>query len=191
MNTIPRYLKKGDKIGIVSPAGYMPVEKMQACIESLDAWGYTVQLGATTHSNSSNYFSGTDDERLEDLQHMLDDHSVKAVLCARGGYGLSRIIERISFKRFLKRPKWIIGFSDITVLHAHIYSNFKIASLHAPMAAAFLDGDVDNAYLHSLRDVLEGKPSHYECPSHPMNRNGMVKGQLVGGNLSLLAHLSG
>jgi muramoyltetrapeptide carboxypeptidase len=191
MSTIPPYLKKGDKIGIVSPAGYMPVEKMQACIESLDAWGYNVQLGTTTHSNSSNYFSGTDDERLEDLQNMLDDHSVKAVLCARGGYGMSRIIDRISFKRFLKRPKWIIGFSDITVLHAHIYSNFKIASLHAPMAAAFMDGDGDNPYLRSLRDVLEGKPSHYECPAHQMNRNGMVKGQLVGGNLALLAHLSG
>src|SRR4029079_12012565 len=157
MSTIQPYLKKGDKIGIVSPAGYMPVEKMQSCIESLDSWGYTVQLGSTTHSNSNNYFSGTDDEMLEDLQNMLDDHSVKAILCARGGYGMSRIIDRINFKRFCKRPKWIIGFSDITVLHSHIYSNFKIASLHAPMAAAFNETDADNPYLRSLRDVLEGK----------------------------------
>src|SRR6476620_11177145 len=191
MSKIPRYLKKGDTIGIVAPAGYMPIEKMQTCIETLDSWGYNVELGKTTHSESSNYFSGTDEERLEDLQRMMDDSNIKAILCARGGYGMSRIIDRINFKRFCKRPKWIIGFSDITVLHAHLYSNFKIASMHAPMAAAFNDIEGENPYIRSLCDVLEGKPSHYECAAHPMNRNGMVKGQLVGGNLSLLSHLSG
>src|SRR5881275_3738406 len=104
MSSIPPYLKKGDTIGIVAPAGFMPIEKMQTCIETLDAWGYTVKLGTTTHSNSENYFSGTDEERLQDLQQMLDDPSINAVLCARGGYGLSRIIDRISFKKFRKHP---------------------------------------------------------------------------------------
>jgi muramoyltetrapeptide carboxypeptidase len=189
--TIPGYLQKGDTIGIVAPAGFMPIEKMQTCIETLDSWGYTVQLGTTTHSNSQNYFSGTDEERLNDLQQMLDDRNIKAVLCARGGYGISRIIDQINFKKFRKHPKWIIGFSDITVLHSHIFSNYKIASLHAPMAAAFNDGEFNNPYILSLKDALEGTPSHYECGPHAFNKTGEAKGQLVGGNLSLLAHLIG
>src|SRR5215208_1216720 len=143
MSKIPPYLKKGDTIGIVAPAGFMHIEKMQACIETLDSWGYNVQLGATTHSNSQNYFSGTDEERLNDLQQMMDDRNIKAILCARGGYGVGRIIDRINFKKFSKHPKWIIDFSDISVLHAHLYSNYKIASLHAPMAAAFNNAEVN------------------------------------------------
>lgn len=188
---IPPYLKKGDTIGIVAPAGFMPIEKMQACIDTLDSWGYNVQLGETTHSQSHNYFSGSDEERLKDLQQMMDDRNISAILCARGGYGTSRIIDRIHFKKFRKHPKWIIGFSDITVLHAHLFSNYGIASLHAPMAAAFNDGEFNNPYILSLKDALEGKPAHYECASHAFNRQGEVKGQLVGGNLSLLAHLVG
>jgi len=188
---IPPYLQKGDTIGIVAPAGFMPIEKMQTCIETLDSWGYTVQMGATTHSNSENYFSGTDEERLNDLQQMLDDRNIKAILCARGGYGMSRIIDRISFRKFRKHPKWIIGFSDITVLHAHLFSNYKIASLHAPMAAAFNDGAFNNPYILSLKDALQGIPSYYECGPHAYNKIGEAKGELVGGNLSLLAHLIG
>lgn len=189
--SIPPYLQKGDTIGITAPAGFMPIEKMQSCIETLDSWGYTVQLGTTTHSSSQNYFSGSDEERLNDLQQMLDNRNIKALLCARGGYGMSRIIDRIDFKKFRKHPKWIIGFSDITVLHSHIFFNYKIASLHAPMAAAFNDGEFNNAYILSLKDALEGKPLHYECPSHAFNKTGETKGQLIGGNLSLLAHLTG
>lgn len=188
---IPPYLEKGDTIGIVAPAGFMPIEKMQACIDTLDSWGYTVQLGTTTHSSSQNYFSGTDDERLTDLQEMLDDRNVKAILCARGGYGTSRIIDRINFKKFRKHPKWIIGFSDITVLHAHIFCNYKTASMHAPMAAAFNDGEITNPYIISLKEALEGKPSYYECVAHAFNKAGEAKGQLIGGNLSLLVHLIG
>lgn len=188
---IPPYLQRGDTIGIVAPAGFMPIEKMQTCIETLDDWGYTVQLGATTHSNSQNYFSGTDDERLNDLQQMLDDRNIKAILCARGGYGTGRIIDQIDFKKFEKHPKWIIGFSDITVLHCHIFSNYKIASLHAPMAAAFNDSEFDNPYILSLKNALEGKPAHYECAAQGFNKTGEAKGILVGGNLSLLAHLIG
>ncbi|MFL5811697.1 MAG: LD-carboxypeptidase [Flavisolibacter sp.] len=190
MIRIPPYLKKGDVIGIVAPAGYMPVEKMQNCIETFDAWGYTVQLGATTHSQSQNYFSGTDDERLADLQRMMDDRKIKAILCARGGYGVSRIIDQINFNSFKKHPKWIIGFSDITVLHTHILSKYQIASLHAPMAAAFNETEM-NPYLLSVKSAIEGERANYECAIHPFNQTGKAKGQLVGGNLSLLAHLIG
>ena len=191
MSKIPPYLKKGDTIGIVAPAGFMPIEKMQSCIETLDSWGYTVELGSTTHSDSVNYFSGTDEERLQDLQHMLDNKHIKAILCARGGYGVSRIIDKINFKKFRKHPKWIIGFSDITVLHSHIYKKFKIASLHAPMAAAFNEGEMDNPFLKSLKDSLNGQPQVYECNSNELNRAGHAKGILVGGNLCLMAHMIG
>jgi muramoyltetrapeptide carboxypeptidase len=187
----PPYLKKGDTIGIVAPAGYMPIEKMQACIETLDHWGYNVELGPTTHSHSTNYFSGTDEERLADLQQMLDSKKISAILCARGGYGISRIIDRLDFKKFRKNPKWVIGFSDITVLHSHLYANYKIASFHAPMAAAFNDGEADNPYILSIRDALEGRKATYECNGGPFNKSGVAEGQLVGGNLTLLAHLIG
>ena len=191
MITLPPYLKKGDTIGIVAPAGFMPLEKMETCVNTLQDWGYTVKLGATTHSNSSNYFSGTDEERLNDLQEMLDDKEVNAILCARGGYGVSRIIDRLSFKKFKKHPKWIVGFSDITVLHAHIYSKYGIASLHAPMAAAFNDGGFSNVYIESLKNALEGLPANYECAVHEFNKPGTAEGELIGGNLTLLAHLIG
>ena len=188
---IPPYLKKGDTIGIVAPSGHMAIEKMQTCIETLDSWGYNVKLGATTHSNSANYFSGNDEERLNDLQEMMDDKKVNAILCARGGYGMSRIIDDLSFKRFKKNPKWIIGYSDITVLHSHLHTNYNIASLHAPMAAAFNDGVLDNPYVLSIRKALEGEPAEYEAASHEYNKAGSAEGELVGGNLSLLAHLIG
>jgi muramoyltetrapeptide carboxypeptidase len=188
---IPPYLKKGDTIGIIAPAGFMPIEKMQTCIETLDAWGYTVEMGSTTHCESQNYFSGTDDERLHDLQRMMDDKNIKAILCARGGYGVSRIIDRLNFKQFRKHPKWIIGFSDITVLHSHLYTNYEIASLHAPMAAAFNDGEYNNIYIQSIKKTLEGEKQEYESAPNEFSQYGSAKGELVGGNLSLLAHLIG
>ncbi len=130
MANIPAYLKKGDTIGMVSPAGFMEYEKMGTCIRTLQNWGYNVITGDTTKSKSLNYFSGTDEERINDLQKMLDNKEIKAIFCARGGYGVSRIIDRLNFKNFKKNPKWIIGYSDITVLHAHLYSRYNIASLH-------------------------------------------------------------
>src|SRR3954471_18156058 len=117
MVKVPAYLKKGDTIGIVCPAGYMPMEKVETCIGVLQEWGYKVKVGRTVGGQSGNYFSGPDDERLADFQQMLDDDEVNAILCGRGGYGTSRIIDQVSFKKFKKHPKWIVGFSDITVLH--------------------------------------------------------------------------
>lgn len=187
----PPYLQPGDTIGITCPAGYMAAAKAQTCIDTLQQWGYLVKVGKTLGSESATYFSGTDDERLRDFQEMLDDESVKAILCGRGGYGMGRIIDRIDFRAFKKKPKWIVGFSDITVLHAHLYSNYKIASLHAPMAAAFNEDGFNNEFVQSLKNALEGKVARYQCDVHELNHRGEAVGELVGGNLSLLAHLVG
>lgn len=188
---IPPYLKKGDTIGIVCPAGYMPKEKMKACLQVLQSnWGYKVKEGKTLGSGD-NYFSGSDQERLDDLQEMLDDPTVKAVLCARGGYGVGRIIDGINFKHFRKHPKWLIGFSDITVLHSHIHTLYQIASLHAPMAAAFQNDGNKNEYVQSLQKALTGKKGNYGSSVHPFNHPGKATGVLVGGNLALVSHLVG
>jgi muramoyltetrapeptide carboxypeptidase len=187
----PPYLQKGDSIGIICPAGYMAIEKVQTCINILQEWGYQVKVGKTVGSDSPNYFSGTDEERLGDFQQMLDDDEMKAVLCARGGYGMGRIIDKIDFSKFKKQPKWIVGYSDITVLHSHLYSNYYISSLHSPMAGAFNDEGYKNEYILSLKNALEGKKLKYSCPVHEFNRKGEAIGELVGGNLALLAHLVG
>lgn len=191
MSKIPPYLQKGDTIGIVCPAGFMAADKVETCIRTLREWGFAVKTGKTVGGNSATYFSGTDEERLADLQQMLDDDEVKAVLCGRGGYGTGRIITKINFKKFSKRPKWIIGYSDITVIHSHLYSNYNISSLHSPMAGAFNDGGADNEFVLSLKNALEGREADYRCDPHPLNRTGKATGELVGGNLSLLAHLTG
>ncbi|MEO6136414.1 MAG: LD-carboxypeptidase [Ginsengibacter sp.] len=190
MTIIPPYLKPGDTIGLVCPAGFMPVEKYQTCIETLNSWGFKVKVGKTP-GHQFHYFSGTDEERTSDLQHMMDDKKIKAILCARGGYGTGRIIDELDFKKFKQRPKWIIGFSDITVLGSHLYSNFKIASLHAPMAAAFNDGEFKNPYIQSLREALIGKKAAYTTKPDTMDQPGKGSGMLLGGNLSLIANLIG
>ena len=189
MIKIPPYLKKGDTIGITCPAGYMAEAKAETCIKTLQSWGFEVMVGKTLGSRSKNYFSGTDEVRRNELQAMLDDESIKAILCGRGGYGVTRIIDELDFTAFKKNPKWIIGFSDITVLHAHLYTKIKTASLHAPMASAFNEGE--NKYIRSLQNAITGKKAKYICAIHPFNRQGNVTAELVGGNLSLLVHLTG
>lgn len=191
MIKIPPYLKKSDTIGIVCPAGYMALDKVQTCITTLQEWGYNVKVGKTVGGDSQTYFSGTDEERLADFQQMLDDDEVKTILCGRGGYGIGRIIDKIDFKKFRKQPKWIVGYSDITVLHSHLYSNYYISSLHAPMAGAFNEEGYKNEFVLSLKNVLQGKRIKYSCPAHEFNRKGEAVGELTGGNLALLAHLTG
>lgn len=186
----PGYLQKGDTIGVVCPSGNMPYEQMETCLQVLQQWGFKIKKGDTlgTHFN---YFSGTDEERLTDLQKMLDDDDVQAVFCARGGYGLSRMIDAIDFTAFVAKPKWIVGYSDITILHAHIYTNFGIASLHAPMAAAFNHGGDTTIYVQSLLQAITGISYQYTSEPYKLNRPGVATGELIGGNLCLLAHLVG
>lgn len=188
---IPPYLKKGDTIGIVCPAGHMPKSRMRTCIRVLkEEWGFRVKEGLTLGAGD-NYFSGTDEERCADLQQMLDDPGVKAVLCARGGYGVGRIIDRIDFSGFRSHPKWVIGFSDVTVLHAHIHARYGVATVHGPMAGAFNKGGWKEEYVQSLHRVLTGRKSRYLAAPHAHDRSGKAEGILVGGNLALLTHVIG
>jgi muramoyltetrapeptide carboxypeptidase len=186
--TVPPYLKIGDTIGIVCPAGFMEAERIDSCVAMLKSWGFRIKIGKTVGGISSNYFSGTDAERLSDLQKMLDDEDIKAILFGRGGYGLSRIIDLISFKKFRKSPKWILGYSDICLLHAHIFANYEIATAHAPMAGAFLEATPGDPYIQSIRELITGVRLQYTCNPHPFNRKGEVEGELMGGNLTLMAH---
>jgi muramoyltetrapeptide carboxypeptidase len=185
----PPYLKKGNTIGITCPAGYMPADKAQTCINTLQKWGYNVMVGKTLGSNSVNYFSATDEDRRDELQAMLDDKSIDAILFGRGGYGVGRIIDQLDFTQFKKNPKWLIGFSDITILHNHLHNKLKIASLHAPMAAAF--NEEENEFILSLKNALLGKKGKYKITAHSFNKKGNVTGLLVGGNLTLLANCIG
>lgn len=187
---IPPYLQPGDTMAIVCPSGFMAYEKAQICIDTLLQWGFEVKIGKTL-GKQFHYFSGTDDERLNDFQSMLDDISVKAILCGRGGYGLSRIIDSIDFTNFIQNPKWVIGYSDITLLHSHILSQLNIASVHSPMAAAFNNGGAANEFVKSLESALKGEHYIYTCTTHDLNRMGTARGELIGGNLSMLVHTIG
>jgi len=134
----PKYLKSNDKIAIVAPAGKVDLSVVEFAKEKLESWGLSVVLGE--HVSKENFqYAGTDDQRLSDFQKAMDDESIKAILCARGGYGLVRIIDHLDFGKFQANPKWIIGFSDITILHSFIHSNFRIETIHAPMAAGLKD----------------------------------------------------
>jgi muramoyltetrapeptide carboxypeptidase len=183
-------LKKGNTIGLMCPAGHMPLAKVRTCVRTLGEWGYKVRLGKTVGAGE-NYFSGSDEERLAELQSMLDDPTVHAILFARGGYGVGRIIDRINFRKFRKHPKWLIGFSDITVLHAHIHRRYGISTLHAPMAGAFNEGGSRSEGVLSLQKALLGRKGKYAASVHPFNHPGKVTAPLVGGNLALLAHTIG
>jgi len=187
---IPPDLRKGDTIGITCPSGHLPIERTIFARQTLESWGFNVVLGSTVGSGHF-YFSETDERRLFDLQSMLDNENIKAILMGRGGYGLSRIIDRLDFTKFREHPKWICGFSDITVLHCHIQSRFGIATLHSPMCAAFkAENDNSGPILSLLRSCM-GEPLEYNFAANEHNRKGEGEGILVGGNLAIIAHLSG
>lgn len=186
----PPFLKPGNTIGITCPAGYMDYANAETCIRTLQQWGYEVMVGKTLGSKSKNYFSATDEDRCDELQAMLNDPRIDAILFGRGGYGLGRIIDRLDFSAFLEHPKWIVGFSDITVIHARL-NRLGVASIHGPMAAAFNGAGFKNEYVQSLKTTLAGKKMTYSAEPCKYNRAGKTTGELAGGNLSLVAHLSG
>ncbi|MBI2270286.1 MAG: LD-carboxypeptidase [Bacteroidetes bacterium] len=182
----PPALKKGDKIGIVAPAGKINKESILPALNKLHEWGLEIELGK--HIFNENFqFAGTDDDRTADLQKMLDDRSIKLIISARGGYGMLRIIDKLDFKIFSKHPKWIVGYSDITVLHAHIHRNYGIETVHAIMANIF---DKNEEAVDTLRKALFNEPLSYRVESHLLNRKGKAEGEVIGGNLSLLYALS-
>ncbi len=180
----PPFLKSGDTIGICATARKVSRAEMEAAIRILESWGLFVVLGKNLF-DECNQYSGTDLQRTEDLQDFLDDPNIKAVISGRGGYGTLRIIDSLDFSEFEKNPKWIIGYSDITVLHSHIHRNFHTATLHATMPINFLK---DEYSTETLRMVLFGEPLAYKSENklQEKNRIGIAEGQLVGGNLSLL-----
>lgn len=182
----PPYLKKGDKIGIAACARKVSMEELEPAITAFKSWGLEVALGKNLF-RSQDQFAGTDQERAQDLQAMLDDPSIKAVIGARGGYGTLRIIDQLHFEQFRKQPKWIIGFSDITVLHSHIHK-LNIETLHAKMLINFTKDETSS---ETLKHALFGELKRHEVPAHVLNRRGTAQGELVGGNLSLLYALTG
>lgn len=190
MIKIPPYLKKGDLIGITCPSSKMELYAAEYAAGVIESWGFRVHLGITVGTSFHN-FSAPDELRLEELQDMMDHPDIKAVIFGRGGYGMICILDRIDFSRFRKYPKWLCGYSDITALHAHLQQRHKIASIHSTMCSGITVATRDNIYVNSLREALLGKRSRYAADAHAMNRNGKGKGLLVGGNLSLLANISG
>ena len=190
---VPPYLKKGDIIGITSPAGYIKLTEVQSAVNKLKEWGYNIKTGDTIGKRAFT-FGGTDEERLADLQQMLDDKNIKAILCARGGYGLVRIIDKLDFSNFKKHPKWIIGFSDITVLHSHIHHNYGIATIHSKMCNSFPDDwtkaeQIQADTINSIADCLSGKKMSYTALPTAFNRTGEASGLLIGGNLKTIESL--
>ena len=186
----PPYLKKGSTIGITCPAGYVSNERVYPCIELLQEKGFRVKVGNTV-GNEFHYFSGDDDTRFHDLQQMLDDENVDAILMGRGGYGMSRIIDRLDFKKFQEKPKWICGFSDITVLHNHIQANFGVPTFHSPMCGSIKAETENTAHIIQFFQALNGEELKYQIQPNSQNRFGATEGILTGGNLAILGHLTG
>jgi muramoyltetrapeptide carboxypeptidase len=192
---VPPYLKKGDTIGITCPAGYISLEEIQPAVNKMQEWGYRIKIGDTVGKKDFSQ-GGTDAERLADLQHMLDDRNIKAIMSARGGYGAIRIIDKIKFDKYILNPKWIIGFSDVTVLHSHINRHFNIATIHSKMCNSFpsdwnLAEPIQKDTIESIGQCLSGKKMEYEVVPNINNKTGNASGQLIGGNLKTIESLAG
>ncbi|KAA1246243.1 LD-carboxypeptidase [Aquimarina sp. RZ0] len=183
----PDFVRKGDKIAIVSTARKINKKEINEAIYTLESWNLKPVIGATI-GIENNQFAGSDEDRRADFQRMLDDPEIKAIWCARGGYGTVRIIDLIDFSNFQKHPKWVVGYSDITVLHAHIH-NFDISTIHGVMPIDVYKCKEEAK--QSLKDILFGNQVDYKIPFSPKNKIGYCEGELVGGNLSILYSLCG
>lgn len=189
MLMLPTPLKKHDKICIISPSGSILPEYIDGATKLLENWGYSVLQG--THCREEyGRFAGTEAQRIADLQNALDDGSVRAILCSRGGYGLAQIIDKIDFSKFERSPKWLIGFSDITILHSAV-NNRDIASIHSIMAKHLTELADDAPAVVQLKNILQGNFPEYEFRWENLNRTGVATGKLIGGNLSVLAGMRG
>ena len=186
---IPAYLQPSDEIRIISPSGTIDGCLIEGAKERLKSWGLKVTEGNYARSEYGR-FAGTAEQRIADLQSALDDKNVKAILCSRGGYGLAQIIDKIDFSKFITSSKWLIGFSDITILH-NVINNLNIASIHGIMAKHLTELDEDCEQVKRLYNTLFGNRQSYTIPSHLSNRTGSAQGKLVGGNLSVLIGLRG
>lgn len=185
-NAIP-YIQPGDLIQIVAPAKAIEEDVVRFAKMFLENAGYKVEIGKHC-LGKNNYFSGTDEARAEDFQEAIDNPDVKAIICARGGYGAIRIVDRIRWANQLRFPKWIAGFSDITVFHQQL-QKFEQKSIHATMPLNFKENTPES--LETLLSALEGKPYSIQAPAHPANKKGRATGQVIGGNLSIVYSLIG
>lgn len=184
---MPPHLKKGDTVAILATARKIDASTLQPGIKLLESWGLKVILGKTI-GMEQNQLAGADWQRATDFQEMLDNPSVKAIWAAKGGYGTVKIVDRVDFSNFKKNPKWIIGFSDVTVLHSHM-NQLGFQTLHAMMAISA--PSATTAAKESLRKTLFGEKLSYSIPFHAFNQLGQAKGELVGGNLSVLYSIQG
>lgn len=184
----PNFLKKGDIIEILAPAKFILEKDISFAKSFLEELGYQVYIDKSNFI-SDGVFAGTKSDRTERLQSSLDNKNIKAILFARGGYGALQIIDDLNFTKFVRNPKWLIGFSDITTIICHIQQNFKIQSIHAPMAYNF--NFTDKRYLKMLARMLEGKRESVKIKSSNYDSTGIVEGEVIGGNLSILYSLVG
>ena len=189
---LPPYLHSGDRVAIVAPARKVSQQEIAAACNLFRSWRLEVVLPPHLF-DSDNQFAGTDTTRALTLQQQLDDPSIRAIFCARGGYGTVRIIDRLDFTLFQQHPKWIVGYSDITVLHSHIQRHLGIATLHATMPINIPADACSTLYpaIDTMRRALFGEPLAHSFPTHPLSRTGLAQGILVGGNLSIIYSLCG
>ena len=187
--TTPPYLTRGDRVAIAAPARKISPDELRPALNLFESWGLDVELPPHLF-DTYHQFAGDDNTRTALLQRLLDDPEVRAVFCARGGYGTVRIIDRLDFSAFARHPKWIVGFSDITVLHCHIHRHLGIETLHATMPIDIADSG-PHPSTESMHRCLWGDRIDYRCTAHPLNRNGEAEGTVVGGNMSILYSLCG
>lgn len=191
MKIIPPFLKPGDLIGVCAPARKVSPEEMKEGVAWLNQKGFVLKESERLY-NSQNQFSGSDEERAIDLQALINDPEVKAIIFARGGYGCVRIIDQIDFSALEKHPKWLIGFSDTTVIHSHLNIHHSVCTLHAPMMINLMKDKRSEDAANKIIDIITGKNIRYtENKASTFNREGVCEGELVGGNLSLLFALAG
>ena len=186
----PKKLKIGDTISIIAPSGILKDydQYMDKSISLLESWGLNVVLGSTIY-DSYGHFSSTDTNRVKDFQNAIDDNKIKAIWCARGGYGAMRIIDKINYDNLLKHPKWVIGYSDITAIHNDIHM-LGVESLHGVMCKSLEEISVDDDSIKKLKDIIFGDGElNYVIEGNKYNISGVANGKLVGGNLTLLQSL--
>lgn len=184
----PPYLKANDTVVILSTARRISTEEVAPAVSLFEAWGLKVRLGKTIGLEDHQY-AGSDRERLDDFQRAIDDPEVRAIICARGGYGTVRIADDIDWTGMLAHPKWITGFSDMTYLHVHLNQTLGIQTLHSSVPALFPRNTPEA--IDTIRQQLFGERVIFDLPSHPLNRQGEAKGTLIGGNLSILYSITG
>lgn len=184
---IPTSLQKNDWVGLAAPARFLEKEKVKLAVNWLENLGLKVLVSSFV-SESYNQFAGTDAQRTHEFQKMINNPLIKAIWCVRGGYGTARLLDKIDFSPLKENPKWIIGYSDVTALHAHL-NRLGLASLHATMPVNFEENSQEN--LQYLQNVLFGKEIRYEWETDYFVENQQIEAEIIGGNLSVIYSLLG